>query len=90
MVCGEWAAGPGHPEPSPSQQPPPSPRPPLAEESGLIFFWSGREEEEVDEEEEKKGESCPNAVGWDLSSPAHSPLTTQGSPSCKQPMIYGH
>lgn len=40
-MCGEWAAGPGHPEPSPSQQPPPLTQAPLGE-SGV--WYSGQAE----------------------------------------------
>ena len=68
----------------------PSPRPPLAEESGFNFLvrperrrkWTRRRRRK------ERAEVLMQSAG--ICHSAHSPLTTQGSPSCKQPMIYGH
>lgn len=64
--------------------------PPLSEESGFNFLVSAKRRRKRTRRRRRKerAEALMQSAG--ICHSAHSPLTTQGSPSCKQPMIYGH
>ena len=68
----------------------PSPRPPLTEESGFNFLVRPERRRKWMRRRRRKewAEVLMQSAG--ICHSAHSPLTTRGSPSCKQPMIYGH
>lgn len=82
--------GTGHPGPNPRQQLPPPTRPPRSEESGFNFLVSAKRRRKRTRRRRRKerAEALMRPAG--ICHSAHGLLTTQGSPSCKQPMIYGH
>lgn len=75
----------------PSQQSPPYPGPPLSKESGFNFLVSEKRRRKRTRRRRRRKERVEVLMrSAGICHSAHSPLTTQGSPSCKQPMIYGH